>query len=71
MRIISADLFRPRKRLRRTFVHILCTGGGVFRGVKWGALFFAGRSNGLDKTDGVRIIVDRKGTLQQAVNPYG
>ena len=29
-----------------------------------------GRSNGLDKTDGVRIIIDRKGTLQQAVNPY-
>ena len=29
-----------------------------------------GRSDALDKTGRVRIIVDRKGTLQQAVNPY-
>ena len=73
MRIISADLFRPRKRLRRTFVHILCAGGGVFRGVKWGALFFAGRSNGLDKMDGVRIIIDRRGRCNRRSTPtsYG
>ena len=29
-----------------------------------------GRSDALDKTGRVCIIVDRKGTLQQAVNPY-
>ena len=45
-------------------------GRGSFPGCKVGRVVFRG-GNALDKMDGVRIIVDRKGTLQQAVNPYG